>query len=96
MLLRCGDMIPPGAGWLLRCAPAPRILAAEVASTRDDAAAFVELAALCQPGFAGSSARLPHSTRSRSSQRRDALLGTQPRAVLGTQLPTAAGWCRIL
>jgi hypothetical protein len=42
MLLLCGDMIPPGVGWLLRCAPTPRIL-----------------------------------------------------AVLGTQLPTAAGWCRM-
>jgi hypothetical protein len=31
MLLCCGDMIPPGVGWLLRYAPAPRILAAEVA-----------------------------------------------------------------
>jgi hypothetical protein len=96
MLLLCGDMIPPGAGWLLRCASTPRILAAEVVRTQDDAAACVELAALRQPGSAGSSARRPHSTRSRSSWRRDALLGTQPRAVLGTQLPTSAGWCRSL
>ena len=57
MLLICGDVIRPSAGWLLRCSPTPRNLAAEMARTRD-AAAFAGLAALCQSGSVGSFARL--------------------------------------
>jgi hypothetical protein len=57
MLLICGDVIRPGTGWLLRCSPTPRNLAAEMARTRDGAA-FAELTARCQHGSVGSYARL--------------------------------------
>jgi len=57
MLLICGDVIRPGTGWLLRCSPTPRNLAAEMARIRDGTA-FAELTALCQDGSAGSYARL--------------------------------------
>jgi len=57
MLLICGDVIRPGAGWLLRCSPTPRNLAAEMARTRDPAA-FARLEQLCQAGSVGSYARL--------------------------------------
>jgi hypothetical protein len=57
MLLICGDVIRPGASWLLRCSPTPRNLAAEMARTRDPTA-FAGLAALCQSGSVGSFARL--------------------------------------
>lgn len=57
MLLICGDVIRPGLGWLLRCSPTPRNLAAEMARTRD-AAAFTGLAGLCQSSSIGSFARL--------------------------------------
>jgi hypothetical protein len=56
LVLICADVIRPGIGWLLRCAPAPRNLAAEMARTRD-AAAFAELASLCQSGSVGTDAR---------------------------------------
>ncbi len=56
LVLICADVIRPGAGWLLRCSPAPRNLAAEMARTRD-AAALAELAALCESGSAGTDAR---------------------------------------
>ncbi|MGH3285827.1 MAG: hypothetical protein ACRDPD_14260, partial [Streptosporangiaceae bacterium] len=52
LVLICADVIRPGIGWLLRCPPAPRNLAAEMARTRDSAA-FAELAALCESGSAG-------------------------------------------
>ncbi|HUY45464.1 MAG TPA: site-specific integrase [Streptosporangiaceae bacterium] len=51
------DVIRPGAGWLLRCPPAPRNLAAEMARTRAGTA-FAELTALCQSASVGSYARL--------------------------------------
>jgi len=57
MLLICGDVIRPGTGWLLRCSPTPRNLAAEMARTRDGTA-FAELTALCQDASVGSYARL--------------------------------------
>jgi len=56
-LLIYGDVIRPGAGWLLRCSPTPRNLAAEMARARDGAA-FTELTALCEAGSVGSFARL--------------------------------------
>ncbi len=56
LVLICADVIRPGAGWLLRCSPTPRNLAAEMARTRD-AAAFAELAALCESGSVGTDAR---------------------------------------
>ena len=56
LVLICADVIRPGMGWLLRCPPAPRNLAAEMARTRDSAA-FAELAALCQSGSVGTDAR---------------------------------------
>ncbi len=56
LVLICADVIRPGIGWLLRCPPAPRNLAAEMARTRDSAA-FAELAALCESGSAGTDAR---------------------------------------
>jgi hypothetical protein len=56
LVLICADVIRPGIGWLLRCSPTPRNLAAEMARTRD-AAAFAELAVLCQSGSAGTDAR---------------------------------------
>ena len=34
MLFLRGDVIPPGAGWLLRCPPTPRILAGPGLSCR--------------------------------------------------------------
>jgi len=57
MLLVCGDVIRPGTGWLLRCSPTPRNLAAEMARTRDPAA-FARLEQLCQEGSVGAYARL--------------------------------------
>ena len=57
MLLICGDVIRPAPGWLLRCSPTPRNLAAEMARIRDSAA-FAALDALCQAGPVGSYARL--------------------------------------
>jgi hypothetical protein len=57
MLLICGDVIRPGTGWLLRCSPTPRNLAAEMARARDGAA-FAGLDALCRDGSVGSYARL--------------------------------------
>jgi Phage integrase family len=57
MLLICGDVIRPGTGWLLRCSPTPRNLAAEMARTRDPAA-FARLEQLCQADSVGSYARL--------------------------------------
>ena len=57
MLLVCGDVIRPGTGWLLRCSPTPRNLAAEMARTRDPAA-FARLEELCQAGSVGYDARL--------------------------------------
>ena len=57
MLLVCGDVIRPGTGWLLRCSPTPRNLAAEMARTRDPAA-FARLEQLCQDGSVGAYARL--------------------------------------
>jgi len=57
MLLICGDVIRPGTGWLLRCSPTPRNLAAEMARTRDPAA-FARLEELCQAGSVGYDARL--------------------------------------
>jgi hypothetical protein len=56
LVLICADVIRPGTGWLLRCSPTPRNLAAEMARTRD-VAAFAELAALCESGSAGADAR---------------------------------------
>ena len=56
LVLICADVIRPGISWLLRCPPAPRNLATEMARTRDSAA-FAELAALCQSGSAGTDAR---------------------------------------
>jgi integrase len=56
LVLICADVIRPGIGWLLRCSPTPRNLAAEMARTRD-AAAFAELATLCESGSAGTDAR---------------------------------------
>ncbi len=56
LVLICADVIRPGIGWLLRCSPAPRNLAAEMARTRD-AGAFAGLAALCESGSAGTDAR---------------------------------------
>jgi integrase len=56
LALICADVIRPGIGWLLRCSPAPRNLAAEMGRTRD-AAAFAELAALCESGSVGTDAR---------------------------------------
>ena len=56
LVLICADVIRPGIGWLLRCSPAPRNLAAEMARTRD-AAAFTELGALCESGSVGTDAR---------------------------------------
>jgi len=56
LVLICADVIRPGIGWLLRCPPAPRNLAAEMGRSRD-AAAFAELAALCESGSAGTDAR---------------------------------------
>jgi hypothetical protein len=56
LVLICADVIRPGIGWLLRCSPAPRNLAAEMARTRD-AAAFAELGALCESGSVGTDAR---------------------------------------
>ena len=52
LVLICADVIRPGVGWLLRCPPAPRNLAAEMARTRDSAA-FAELAALVPVRFGG-------------------------------------------
>jgi len=57
MLLICGDVIRPGTGWLLRCSPTPRNLAAEMARARDPAA-FARLEQLCQEGSVGAYARL--------------------------------------
>jgi hypothetical protein len=57
MLLICGEVIRPGAGWLLRCSPTPRNLATEMARTRDSAG-FATLDTLCQAGPVGSYARL--------------------------------------
>jgi len=57
MLLICGDVIRPGIGWLLRCSPTPRNLAAEMARARDPAG-FARLEELCQAGPVGSYARL--------------------------------------
>jgi hypothetical protein len=57
MLLICADVIRPGTGWLLRCSPTPRNLAAEMARTRDPAA-FARLEQLCQAGSVGAYARL--------------------------------------
>jgi hypothetical protein len=58
LLFLCGDVIRPGgAGWLLRCSPTPRNLAAERGRTRDTAA-FAELAALSPSGSVCSFARL--------------------------------------
>ena len=56
LVLICADVIRPGIRWLLRCSPAPRNLAAEMARTRD-AAALAELGALCESGSVGTDAR---------------------------------------
>jgi hypothetical protein len=52
-----GDVIRPGAAWLLGCPAAPRNLAAEMARTRDQAA-FTQLTKLCQAGSVSSFAQL--------------------------------------
>ena len=57
LALIAADVIRPGASWLLKCPPAPRNLAAEMARIRAGAA-FAELAALCQSASVGSYARL--------------------------------------
>jgi hypothetical protein len=51
-VLICGDVIRPRLEWLLSCRSAPRMLAVEMAQTRD-AATFAELAEACDRGGVG-------------------------------------------